>query len=232
MKKENIFKILMVLVLIALIVVVSVYIIKLDTEEIENHSFYQYFGGRKIEYEGALNITQKEGITQLQLQNANIQLDSTPVYYEDIENQVLFPEDMALVIPNQNGQMYKINRFTNVYQKDDIIYAEYRDDQNELTNSFIYDGNDLYFFIQSTVLTVDGTNYEIPPLSYVIVSYQNSVEIYNKQQDTYEIIPSTSTNVTASTDQYSINLSLDSMKYGEKEQLLLKRVDTLKSINT
>ena len=90
----------------------------------------------------------------------------------------------------------------------------------------------MYFFIQNTVLTVDGTNYEIPPLSYVIVSYQNSVEIYNKQQDTYEIIPSTSTNVTASTDQYSINLSLDSMKYGEKEQLLLKRVDTLKSINT
>lgn len=232
MKRENIFKTLMVLVLIALIVVVSVYIIRLDTEEIENHSFYQYFGGRKVEYEGALTITQKQGITQLQLQNANIQLDSTPVYYEDVENQVLFPQDMALVIPTQNGQMYKINRFTNVYQKDDIIYAEYRDNQNELTNSFIYDGNDLYFFIQNTVLTVDETSYEIPPLSYVIVSYQNSVEIYNKQQDTYQIIPTTSTNVTATTDQYSINLSLDSMKYGEKEQLLLKRVDTLKSINT
>ena len=232
MKKENLFKILMVLALITLIVLVSVYIVRLDTDEIENHNFYQYFGGRKVEYQGALRITQKNDITELQLQNANIQLDSTPIYYQDIENQTLFPEDMALVIPNQNGQMYKINRFTNIYQKDNIIYTEYRNTQNELANSFIYDGGDLYFFIENTTLTIDGTNYEITPLSYVITTYQNAVEIYNQQQDTYQIIPTTSTNVTASTEEYTINLSLDSIKYGDKEQLLLKRVETLKSINT
>ena len=232
MKKENVFKILMVLLLIVMIVVVSLYIIRLDTDQIENYNFYQYFGGRKVEYEGALTITQKSGITELQLKNASIQLDSTPIYYRDIENQVLFPQDMALVIPNQNGQMYKINRFTNVYQRDNVIYAEYRETQDELANSFIYDGSDLYFFIQNTTLTIDGTNYEITPLSYVVATYQNSVEIYNKQLDNYQIIPTTSTNVTATTDQYSINLSLDTIKYGDKEQLLLKQIEALKSINT
>ena len=231
-KKESLFKILMVLGLIALIAVVSVYVIKLDTDEIENYNFYQYYGGRKVEYEGALQITKKDGITELKLNDANIMLDSTPIYYKDLENRVFFPEDMAQVLPNDNCKMYKINRFTNIYKKDDVIYADYRDWQTELSNSFIYDGQDLYFFIQNTTLTVDGVDYEITPLSYVISSYQNSVEIYNKQDDTYLVIPTSSQNVTAKTEGYSINLSLDTIKYGEKEQLLLRNISELKSINT
>ena len=200
----------------------------------------------------AVSISNLYKILKIQDSNKDDFLDA--LFELEKKGKIIYQDNMFIKVPcNSNlyhgklqisnkGNFYiSINKSSRIniknfrqykLKKDDIIYAEYRDNQNELTNSFIYDGNDLYFFIQNTVLTVDGTNYEIPPLSYVIVSYQNSVEIYNKQQDTYEIIPSTSTNVTASTDQYSINLSLDSMKYGEKEQLLLKRVDTLKSINT
>lgn len=230
MKKDNIFKIIMVLVLIAIIAVVCVYIMKLNTDDIENYHFYQYFGGRKIEYQGALQITKKNDITELKLNDANIQLDSTPIYYKDIENKAIFPENMALVMPNANGQMYKINRFTNIYLKDNSIYAEYRNNTKELADAFIYDGADLYFFIENATLTIDEQTYEITPLSYVISTYQDSVEIYHKQTDTYEIIPTTSTNVTVSTNDYTVNLSLDTIKFGDKEQLLLKKIDELKHI--
>ena len=230
MKKETIFKIFIFLALVLIIVITSIYILNLNTEYIENYNFYQYFAGRKVEYEGALKMTNKDGVTELTCNNINIQLDSTPIYYKDVENRVIFPEDMIIVIPNENGQVYKINRFSNIYLNGDVPYIEFHEKIKELPNSFIYDGGDLYFFTSSATLEVDDEIYEITPLSYVFAYNKNRVEIYNKQTDKYEIIE-TENQAIVTTDDYTIDVSLDTIKYGEKEQLLLKKFEELQSID-
>lgn len=227
-KKDTIIKLIMVLLLVAIICGIMIYIFRLNTDYIENHSFYQYFAGRKIEYQGTMKMTTKEGITDLVCNNINIQLDSTPIYYSDVENKAIFPVNMELVIPNENGQVLKVNRFSNIYLKDSVAYLEYRKKLKELPEAFLYDGANLYFFIKEATLEVDGKSYEITPLSYVIANNKSSVEIYNKQEDKYTIIE-TEKQATVSTEKYTINISLDSIKYGEKEQLLLRKFDDLKT---
>lgn len=224
-KKESIFGLFLILILLVAIICIWKYISKLNTEDIESHKFYQYIAGRKISYEGALKITNKGEITELTCTDKNIQLDSTPLYYEDNTNKVLFPENMELVIPNLNGQVYKINRFSDVYMDKGVAYIEYRDKIKEIPESFLFDGSNLYFFFDNAVLTIDNEEYEITPLSY-IVAYSQSIEIYNKEKDEYKIIE-TSSYGTVKTADYSINVSLDTIKYGEKEQLLLKKFEDL-----
>lgn len=228
--KEHFFKILLVIILIIAIYCISMYITRLNTDYVENHSFYQYISGRKIEYEGALTITNKGEITELTCININIQLDSTPLYYQDLENRCLFPEDMEIVIPSQNGQVYKINRFSDIYIDGDIPYLEYRNQITGLPDSFLYDGSNLYFFISEATLTVDGIDYSISPLSYVVAISKASIEIYNKQEDTYTLIETESNGIVTTSD-YTINVSLDTLKVGDREQILLKKFDELQTFS-
>ncbi len=227
-KKETVFRLFLILILLIVIVCIGLYITRLNTDYIENYNFYQYIAGRKISYEGALKITAKGEITELTCQNTNVQLDSTPLYYTDEPNRVLFPENMELVLPNQNGQIYKINRFSDVNMNQNVLYLEYRDKVRELPDGFIFDGSNLYFFLSNATLTIDDKEYELTPLSYVVAYNQSSIEIYNKEKDEYQIIETKDQGIVE-TKGYSINVSLDTIKYGEKEQLLLRKFDQLET---
>lgn len=225
-KKDSIKTIILVLILIVIILLVSVYLTKLNSEDIVNNEFYQYFGGRKFEYTGAIKITKKGEITEISTNDVNIVLDSSPIYYKNEKRKVLFPETMLSISPDDNGKTSKIVRFSNLYENDNGIYLESQKKQNKINNSFIYDGNDLYFFIEETTIIANEKEYQISPFSYIISSYMNGVEIYDYEKDTYEVIE-TEDYVIAKTDSYTINTSIDTLKYGEKEQLLLKNINVL-----
>ena len=227
MKKNKIIALIAILLFTAILLVVGILLSKLNTTTIEEHSFYQYFIGRKFSYDGGLKLTRKNDITELTFKDTQVQLDSTPVYYADIENKVIFPEDMILVFPTRNGVMYKIKHFSNVFFDTETTYLE-RNKNEALNNAFIYDGQDLYFFLETTTLKIGEEQYELSPLSYVICS-QEQVEIYQKDQDKYTIIENKPKEVLAKTQDYTINLNIDSIQNGEQQQLLIKSKDKLQN---
>ena len=53
--------------------------------------------------------------------------------------------------------------------------------------------------------------------------------IYNKQQDSYSIIE-TQEDIYAKTADYTINMSIDSINYKDKDQLLIKKIEYLQNI--
>ena len=223
--------------LILIIVIVIIIIGSLNSTTTENHDFYQWYSGQKVEYKGQLTFTRKEGLTELRATDRKVTLDSTPVYYADENNKVIFPEDMAIVYPNNNGMMYRINHFADITEEDGNIYLETnlatKTNKTKLEKAFLYDGQDLYFFLERTTITVNGTNYEVSPLSYVIVRYKQSVEIYNYEKDEYQVIDTTETqDAKVVTDTYTINMSVDSLQTAEKEQLLIKGLSYLQEFGT
>lgn len=223
--------------LILIIVIVIIIIGSLNSTTTENHDFYQWYTGQKVEYKGQLTFTRKEGLTELRATDRKVTLDSTPVYYADENNKVIFPEDMAIVYPNNNGMMYRINHFADITEEDGTIYLETnlatKTNKTKLEKAFLYDGQDLYFFLERTTITVNGTNYEVSPLSYVIVRYKQSVEIYNYEKDEYQVIDTTETqDAKVVTDTYTINMSVDSLQTAEKEQLLIKGLSYLQEFGT
>ena len=223
--------------LILIIVIVIIIIGSLNTTTTENHDFYQWYSGQKVDYKGQLTFTRKEGLTELKATDRKVTLDSTPVYYADENNKVIFPEDMAIVYPNNNGMMYRINHFADITEENGEIYLETnlatKTNKTKLEKAFLYDGQDLYFFLERTTITVNGTNYEVSPLSYVIVRYKQSVEIYNYEKDEYQVIDTTETqDAKVVTDTYTINMSVDSLQTAEKEQLLIKGLSYLQEFGT
>lgn len=223
--------------LILIIVIVVIIIGNLNSTTTENHDFYQWYSGQKVEYKGQLTFTRKEGLTELKATDRKVTLDSTPVYYADENDKVIFPEDMAIVYPNNNGMMHRINHFADITEEDGTIYLETnlatKTNKTKLEKAFLYDGQDLYFFLERTTITVNGTNYEVSPLSYAIVRYKQNVEIYNYEKDEYQVIDTTETQeAKVVTDTYTINMSVDSLQTAEKEQLLIKGLSYLQEFGT
>lgn len=232
MKKDKIIKFLFVIIMLAVIIIAAVYISKLSKTTLENHEFYQYFAGRKVEYTGELEMSRENnGISNLKMNDITIQLDSTPVFYKDIDNRIILPEDMAVVSPSEQGKMQRITYFSEIQIKDNIAYLEYQNKKQSLEQNFLFDGNNLYVFLQETEITIGEQTFKMSPLSYAIVTYRESVEIYQKSEDTYHIFEDVNIgNVMAKTEKYSINMSNDSLILGEKEQLLLSSIQNLPNI--
>lgn len=223
--------------LIVIIIVVITIIGSLNSTTVESHNFYQWYYGQKVEYNGELTFTRKEGLTELKATDRKVTLDSTPVYYADENSKVIFPEDMAIVYPNNNGMMYRINHFADITEENGEIYLETNlattTNKSKLEKAFLYDGQDLYFFLERTSITVNGTTYEVSPLSYAIVRYKQSVEIYNYEKDEYQVIDTTETqDAKVVTDTYTINMGVDSLQTAEKEQLLIKGLSYLQEFGT
>ena len=234
-RKSSIITTSIIAALIVIIVIVIIIIGSLNSTTVESHDFYQWYSGQRVEYKGELTFTRKEGLTELKATDRKVTLDSTPVYYADENDKVIFPEDMAVVYPNNNGM--RINHFADITEENGDIYLETnlatKTNKTKLEKAFLYDGQDLYFFLERTNITVNGTTYEVSPLSYAIVRYKQSVEIYNYAKDEYQYIDTTETqDAKVVTDTYTINMSVDSLQTAEKEQLLIKGLSYLQEFGT
>ncbi len=224
--KDNVLKIVIFLTLLIILVIVALFIINLNTENIEEKDFYQWIGQGKVEYTGAMKILYNGEVSELQTENENIELDFTPVYYKD-EPKMLFSNDMALVQPLNNGSMNKLPRFSVLEEKEDGIYLDSRKEDKKIENSFLFNGKDLYVFLEETTIIIDEIEYVVSPMSYANVSYKQMVEIYDKKSDVGNVIITEDSSVIAKTGNYEIDMSIDSLKTGTKEQLLIKTIDSL-----
>lgn len=192
------------------------------------YNLYQYFQGVKVEYKGKVSI-KKDGKEIKMSQNTGIDnIEDAPMYFKDNENQVFFAKNMSLVIPRIKNQNYKINYFSKIINEDDSVYLINKYDKKMyLEESFLYDGNNLYFFIYDTTLTIDKKEYKLSKLSYAIVNYKGQIEIYDKKSDKYTIIDEHNDDVIANIGEYKLNLSTDILSYKDDSRLLIKSVDSL-----
>ena len=57
--------------------------------KIENYELYQYFGGIKFEYTGELSFKSNGELVSLKQKDIEIEVDSTPIYFMNIENEMI-----------------------------------------------------------------------------------------------------------------------------------------------
>jgi hypothetical protein len=137
---------------------------------------------------------------------------------------------MIIAYPVSGAIQYKVNYFSTIYLDKDTAYVSDGKFKKPLYNSFLYDGNDLYFFIEETKIKVLGKEYVLSPLSYVVVRYNDAIEVYDKSKETYQVIPIGDDEIIAKSKNYSINLSIDAINYNNKERLLIKKADFLNNL--
>ena len=237
-KKEKALRVAVIIVAILLALVIykilDILVIKTERYDLSGQTYYQYFNGIEQEYSGKMDVVQKDDETQLILEDGQVvYLDSTPMYYKDILGKSLLPKEMELVVPDRGT--YKLNKFTNVIEENNKIKLKKLNSSKtkDIDNGFLFDGNDLYFFLDDTTITVGNKDYELPALSYAIVNYKTNVELYNYDTNEYTMIQdeeSLKSDVTATNKykNYTINMSLDSLKTDKSNQLLITNINNLR----
>ena len=177
----------------------------------EKASFYQYFAGRKVEYEGTLKINRKNNIVDLDTGKQKIDLTSVPVYYQEDKVKVLLPQSMTIVRPLSGYKQEKTVNFSTItWDKDNTAYLLKSNEYDaEITNSFLYDGVDLYFFLTETNVKIGNDEITLSPMSYIRVNVGNSLEYYDHESDTYKMMEITTEQVIATNKDFEVNLSGD-----------------------
>lgn len=208
--------------------------------DLSGKAFYQYFSGIKKEYSGKIEIINKkdskneknEKILILE-DNSTVYLDATPMYYRDELGKLLLPEKVEVVFPKLKTN-YKFEDFSVIYKENGKIKVKkYKDSESkakEIEDAFIFDGQDMYLFLKETTIKVGDQEYVVPPLSYAYVSYRDYVEIYDYDKDESLVLQGKEyeQDIKAYTDDYVIDMSIDSLEYEETQQLLIKKLDYVK----
>lgn len=203
----------------------------IDEVRIESHKLYQYFSGIKVEYTGKIRMKRSnDNITKISFTDETVDLDSTPIYYQQAK-KVIFPKNMSSVFPTL-GKQYKVNYYSTLSQDGDTIYVMDRDLKRTLSNALLYDGNDLYFFVDAVTVTYGDVSVDLEPLSYITVDpFNHLLQIYDYANDSFTMISDTFDEVFISTKKYKVNASLDVMYYNKKSRLLFKDISKLNNLS-
>lgn len=226
---------LVVVLLIALILYIREYrnnrYANMSTENV-----YQYFSGIKIEYEANIGRNRKKVILKYEPGDEVVNLDNIPIYITD-KNRVIFPKEMSLFMV-LNDKQYQISPLSEIYQKNNLYYLRYKKVNNTFDYSFLYDGDNLYFFLDTVSINVNDEEIaKLSSLSYINCSYQNFLEYYDKEKDEFKSIElKNSDKVTVTNDYMTVDVTKDKVIYKNGFTLLnndfsslTKLVDTIKN---
>lgn len=197
-----------------------------DTKE----KVYQYFYDKRYEYEAVVSKNRKDVIIDFVPQDIKIQLDSSPIYYQK-EDMVILPKDMSVVMPTLNCSEYLSRGYSYITLQDGIYRLTTNRYQDKLNHYFLYDGRDLYFFIENVTLKVNGEEISLSPFSYVIGRYNSYISYYDKKTNTARTITDVNGESTIENEFYTVYVEKDIVDYYGTDVLLTSGIDNLNTID-
>ena len=210
-------------------VFVAVFFVRSASRKTLTGPGHQYYAGVENAVSADTSLSRSEsGKALAKNSNGERALSNLPIYYDDRQAFVV-TEDMEYYDP-RTGQYSRVDQFTELYKdKNGGVHAN-RENVDKLVNKgFLYNGKDMYIFLEPVTLRLNGFSQELPALSYVEATYNGTVVIFN--YDTKEsVVMNAETEVTASADSedYQILLLSDSyMDTQGKRWLLFNAPDVL-----
>lgn len=207
------------------VIVTWVVLYRMNTVTYGEYKLYRYFAGRKMEYANTIAFAYDGSIKNMTYAGGEDVNGTAPFYFIDNNDKALLTESMELVIPRIRNQNYRTVRLSTVETTQGVddasAFLAVKGRNTYLEPSFLYDGDDLYFFPYATTLTVGDETYKLSPLSYVDANYGGDVEIYDKASDTMTILENCNKTILTEVGGYKLNLTTDMLFYSETETRLL-----------
>lgn len=150
-------------------------------------------------------------------------LGSSPLYYVN-ENRMLLPTVTSIVQP----KLSLSNRIANMsllYENSGQYYVENEKSTIKVSDFFLYDGKDTYLFFEPITVTWNKNSVDISPLSYVIVKYNQTINVYDRKKDVYSSIDTGQCNAMVTMKcGATVNMSTDvlSGEDGQEKMLYLQ----------
>ncbi len=191
---------------------------------------HQFFGGVLLEYEEDATFRENDGSLTVSTKDYKASVVNSPMLYKGSTKMTL-PCDMILFTPAENNNLYRINRFTTVSESSGRITYQSGKKQAQSYGGFLYDGSDLYVFLEDTTLTIGTMSVELPAMSYAKVVYNDCVEYHNSVTDENKIVAVNDVEITAyCKGGYLLNPGKDVMYKDGNEALIFSIVDKVNVI--
>lgn len=187
----------------------------------ETQELYTFFAGAKVEDNFSVKMNRKKEIIEL---SPSKKLRLNTIVYSKDKNKAIFPNDMTILLVHDNYKQFKVNKYAIVsYDSKNSIYKLKTTDYDEELSSFVlFDGNDLYFFAEPTILNINDEKINLSPMSYVVVNNNNSIEYYDNEKDENIVKDITNEKVIVTSNSYSVNLNEDKVSKFNNFVLLVK----------
>ena len=168
-KRQKISPSILVVIILVLILICS-FVLFFEVNEYRNITkeevdLYYYFTTLRTDFNAS--VTKDSNDLIIDLKSENVSIDSTPLYFKDNENQMILPYNTEIVYPYKHYPMYKTGKYSMVYSKNGNIYINSEAGKGRLYDCFLYDGENLYTFIEETTIKVDDKMYVLSPMSFV-----------------------------------------------------------------
>ena len=197
------------------------YTLRGDPVQYYNHGIYTLQEGMVLQRTGEEKTIANTGTKQRDF-------TSLPVYFRD-RASILLPDDMVYYDPRGNV-VGRIGYFTEItMDSHGAIYAERNGNRTRLQDGFLFDGNDLYVFLEPMEVTLNGYQTQVSALSFVDAVYRGEIMVFDYEKKDFLQEPTTEA-VTAQTvlGDYSLSLLADSMtNHLEQRTLLFTRPELL-----
>lgn len=217
--------------LAAFVLLVGVLIVVFQAEEelvqyeIKNENLYTYSLNHRLDFYTQVTLDHEDNVTKMLYNGEEITLFTEPIYYVG-KKVAIFPRKMTVVFPINGRIQRKINRYTRVNAEGLQVVAMNTKLKYALTDSFIFDGGDVYFFNEDGVIAYGDKKIEVSKFSFIRCEYRGSLSIYDYKKDEMIFDEEVKENVIAEFKNYSINMSNDSIiVYGEPS-LIDKNIDS------
>lgn len=220
-----------VITIILIVTFITLYFYKYNSyHKEEKLVLYNYVTVDKNEFDCTMSTNRKKEIIKLEVDKNTI-VDSFPMYNRD-KKIVIFPKSMSVVYAANEFYQYSTNDNSYIYYDVNNYKLIDKDYNDSVRHSFLYDGNNLYFFLDKVKLKIGDKTVELSPLSMVIANLNNNVLYYDYESDTANLVKYAKQDVIAENKYYSINLMQDKVNYYGNTKLLMDQLDSLAKISS
>lgn len=196
------------------------------TLEKKTYKAYKEILGSKLDFDIDI-YSNKRGVIKKLNSNKDVSFDSNPIYFSD-KDKVLFPREMDIIFPYENNVEYSTSKYSVYEKKGNLHYINNEGNNKDYLYFFMYDGDDLYFFIDEVTLYVGGKEYtKLSGMSYVSL-VGDTLIYYNKDSDKSEAIDINS-NDSVNIENKFISIDMRSNKLG-KSKLLSNNLEGLSKL--
>ena len=218
-------------IIIAIIVIINAFFAKkeLEKKELKNQDIYINFSEQKFDFKGDIVLDREDNVTSIKINGKKTKLYSEPVYFKD-KKKLILPTNYSITFP-MNGKQNRINYYTSLEKIDNNYYLINNNLKFNMDKDFLFDGSDLYIFVNNCNVTFGGRTIKITPMSYVNYLFNTkTLYIYNYNEDKIYSFNNVDEDVIVVSDYYKVNVSSDIIYVNKKEKLLMKNFNYLNKL--
>lgn len=217
-------------VLVAALVVFLLIFARSVTDYKLKESVSQHYVGSTFDLPmGKLHIND-EGSTELVSGESRAELSSLPLY-SNSRDAVIVPTDMVYYDPTHNIKS-RVDHFSELELTNGTTKIINGRRSIDLASGFLYDGEDIYLFLQPVTLKYNNYTIELDALSYIEVNRDLNISWYNYETGENETDTAlTAVSIRPKLGDYTIQLISDSLELDNGNKILLfNRADLLEPL--